>query len=185
MASEKPLAHTLSSDERAALLAQCWMSHDEKWFAVVVAAVGIEAANRLSRAAAHAQGKAEAEQVVRALGLPAVAGLDDYLAVQELLIRLLVPGLLDYHLERIDDRTCRIHITRCFAHEHVTHAGIATQYECGIFARLAGWLQALGLRYAMSPCLEGCPKARGGDCVYTIALPGHGVDVPPCDAGCS
>jgi hypothetical protein len=160
------------------------MSHDAKWFAIVAAALGIEVANRLSRAAAHAQGKSEAEYIVRALGLPAVAGLDDYLAVQDLLIGLLVPELLDYAVERLDDQTCRVHITRCFAHENVTRAGIAAQYECGIFARLAGWLQALGLHYAMSPYRDGCPKARGRECAYTIALRGQAAERPPLDTAC-
>jgi hypothetical protein len=163
-------AHALSPDQREAFLLRCWTSHDAKWFAVTTAALGIESANRLSRAAAHAQGKAEATEILRALGLPVIADLADYLAVQEILFDVLTPGLLEHEIERLDDRRCRIRIRRCVVSEAITQIGVAGRYECSVFARLAGWLQALDQRYVMGSCPEGCPLTRGGDCVFTIAL---------------
>jgi len=43
----------LSSSQREALLVNCWMSHDARWFVAVAREYGMEAANRLNRVAAH------------------------------------------------------------------------------------------------------------------------------------
>jgi hypothetical protein len=135
----------LSPPEREALLVKCWMSHDARWFMAVAREFGMEVANRLNQIAAHEVGKAEAQRLVRALGLGPVASVDDYLLAQELFIGLLGPDLLDYRVTKVGD-------------------------NCGIFARLTGWVDALGLAYETSPPLGKCLKARGRECGYTITL---------------
>ena len=79
----------LSPSEREALLIKCWMSHDARWFAAVAREYGMPAANRLNRTAAHEIGKVEAQRIVRALQLPPVAGVDDYLLTQEVFMAAL------------------------------------------------------------------------------------------------
>ncbi len=165
----------LSPGEREALLIKCWMSHDARWFVAVAQSFGLEAANRLNQVAAHEEGKAEARRIVRALGLPPVTTVDDYLLAQETLIGLLGPELLDYEVARTGADAFEIRVGRCFAHENVTRAGVIDQYECGIFARVTGWLEALGLEYAMTPPLGKCQKATGGECVYAFRLAGTAV----------
>ena len=112
-----------------------------------------------------------------------MAGLDDCLLAQEALIGLLGPELLDYRVRQLDARTYRIEVERCFAYDNVVRAGVADSYECGIFERVAGWLDALGLAYRMNPCLGKCLKAQGRDCAYEIALgasaPGAASPVQP------
>ena len=55
-------------------------------------------------------------------------------------------------------------------YDQVTRAGVAEHYECGIFERVAGWLDGLGLAHELSPPLGKCLKAQGRDCAYTITL---------------
>lgn len=157
--------------QRAALMARCWMAHDANWFAVVEASLGTETANRLSRSAAQAQGRFEAREAMRLFALPAVTTLEEYLTLQQLLLGLLAPGVLRHEIEVVDDETCRMRITRCLVHENVVRAGMAERYACGVMARIAGWLQGVGVRYSLGPCLEGCPLGRGDACVYTITVP--------------
>ncbi len=168
----------LSQAEREALLIRCWMSHDARWFMAVAQAFGPAAANRLNQIAAHEEGKAEARRIVRVLGLPPAAGVEDYLVVQEVLIGLLGPELLDYEVARTREDAFEIRVRRCFAHENVSRAGIADGYECGIFARVTGWLEALGLQYEMSPALGGCLKAAGQECVYAFSVEAAGSSSP-------
>jgi len=165
--SEPKLATPL---QRAALIARCWMAHDANWFAVVESSLGAETANRLSRSAAQAQGRFEALEVTRIFALPAITTLDEYLTAQELLLGLLAPGVLRHEIEVVDDETCRMRVTRCQVHENVVHRGVAGRYACGVAARIAGWLQGLGLRYALGPSADGCPLGRGEACVYTITV---------------
>jgi hypothetical protein len=160
----------LSPEERERLIIKCWMAHDARWFMAVAREFGVEAANRLNRVAAHEEGNAEARRLVRALALPPVATAEDYLAVQEIIIGLLGPELFDYQVVEIDDRTFELRIQRCFAHENVTRAGVADVYECGIPARVTGWLDALGLGYDVTPSPGKCAKAEGRECVYTFGL---------------
>ncbi|MBI4590446.1 MAG: hypothetical protein HY725_16575 [Candidatus Rokubacteria bacterium] len=160
----------LSPPEREALLVKCWMSHDARWFMAVAREFGMEVANRLNQIAAHEVGKAEAQRLARALGLPPPASLDDYLLAQEVFIGLLGPDLLDYRVTKLGDNAFRVDVQRCFAHDNAVRAGIADRLECGIFARITGWLDALGLAYEISPSLGKCLKAEGRECGYTITL---------------
>ena len=160
----------LSPPEREALLIKNWMSHDARWFMAVARGFGLEVANRLNQIAAHEVGKAEAQRLVRALGLPPVASVEDYLLAQEIFISLLGPDLLDYRVTKVGDNAFRVDVQRCFAHDQAVRAGISDNFECGIFARLTGWLDALGLAYETSPPLGKCLKTRGRECGYTITL---------------
>ena len=164
------ILHRLSPSEREALLIKGWMSHDARWFMAVAREYGMEAANRLNRIAARAIGKVDAQRIVRALGLPPVTSADDYLLAQEVMIGLLGPEMLDYRVTKVGDSTFRIDVQRCFAHDNAVRAGIAEQYECGIFERIAGWLEVLGFAYEIDPPLGKCLKAQGRECGYTITL---------------
>ena len=164
------LLRRLSSAEREALLIKCWMSHDARWFMAVAGEYGMEVANRLNQIAAHEVGKVEARRIVRALQLPPVRSVDDYLLAQELFIGLLGPELLDYDVTKTGDNECQVHVRRCFANENVVRAGVADHVECGIFARVSGWVDALGLTWGMTPPLGKCLKVQGQECVYRLAF---------------
>lgn len=159
-----------SPSERESLLIKCWMSHDARWFMAVAKECGMQAANRLNEIAAHEIGKVEAKRIVRALQLPLVTNLDDYLLAQEVFIGLLGPDLLDYSVIKVGDNAFQVHVRRCFAYENTVRADIADHCECGIFARMTGWPEALGLAYETNPSLGKCLRVQGRECIYTIAL---------------
>ncbi|MEW5988557.1 MAG: DUF6125 family protein [Chloroflexota bacterium] len=160
----------LTPAAREALLIKCWMSHDARWFMAVANEYGLAVANRLNQTAAHEIGKVEAYRVMRAVGRPPVESLDDYLLAQELFIGLLGPDLLDYRVVKVSDDTLQIQVQRCFAHENAVRAGIQADYECGVFARVTGWLAAVGLAYELNPSLGKCSKCQGQVCAYTITI---------------
>ena len=160
----------LSPTEREALLIKCWMSHDARWFMAVAREYGLEVTNRLNRSAAHEIGKVEARRIVRALELPPVTSLGDYLLAQEVIISFLGPDLLDYGVTRLGENACRVHVRRCFANENAQRAGVAEHLDCGIFARVTGWIDALGLKYEVSPRLGKCLRAQGRECIYTLSF---------------
>jgi hypothetical protein len=63
-----------------------------------------------------------------------------------------------------------MHLKRCFAYENIVRAGIEKEYECGIFARLQGWIDALGLEHELTPPLGKCMKVLGKECSYKVTL---------------
>ena len=160
----------LSQEEREALLIKCWMSHDARWFMAVAQDFGLEAASRLNQVASHEEGKVEAHRIMRALDIPPSETADDYLLLQETLISLLGPELLEHQVVSAGDDSFQVRIQRCFAHENVARAGVADSYECGIFSRVTGWLEASGLKYQMTPSLGKCQKAQGQECAYSFKL---------------
>lgn len=164
------LLRRLSPAEREALIIKCWMSHDARWFMAVAREYGMEAANRVNQAAAREIGNVEAPRVLRALQLPPVETIDDCLLAQEIVIGLFGPELLGYEVIKVGDNTYQVHVKRCFAEENATRAGVAEQYECGIFARCSGWLEALGIEYEMTPPLGKCVKAQGQECIRTFTF---------------
>jgi len=172
----------LSPPEREAPLIKCWMSHDARWFMAVAMEYGMEAANRLNRVAAHEVGRVEARRIARALQLPAVTTIDDWLLTQEIFLGFLGPDLADYQVTKIGRNAFQVHVQRCFANENAVRAGISDQYECGMFARITGWADALGLGYEISPSLGKCLKVAGGECLYRLTLT-FGADSSHQDGG--
>ena len=168
----------LTPEEREALLVKCWMSHDARWFMAVAQAFGLEAASRLNGIAAREEGKVEARRVLRAAGLGNPATIDDCLLAQQVLASLLTRDLVEYELVTLGDDALQFRVGSCFAHENVTRAGAIDQYDCGIFARVAGWWDAFGLPYELEPPLGRCLKAQGRECAYTFRIAGHA----PADA---
>ncbi len=170
MAKASATMSRFSPEQREALLTKCWKTFDSRWFMAVAMTYGLEAAWRLNQTVTHEVGKVEAVGIARALQLPPVATMDDFLVLQEMYISLLGPDLMDYAIVRTGDDEFRIEIQRCFAHENVTRADVADQYECGIFARVTGWMEALGVQYEMTPSLGKCMKIQGSECAYTFKL---------------
>jgi hypothetical protein len=166
----KDISGRLSSEERERILIKCWMSHDARWFAAAAQAHGMEAANQLNQTAVREEGKVEARRIARALELPPVDNVDDYLVLQEIMIGLLGPDLLDYEVERKKDDSFELRVQRCFAFDQVTRAGVASMYDCGILPRLQGWLDFTELGCEMSPEVGKCLKAQGTECAYSITL---------------
>jgi hypothetical protein len=160
----------IPASERERLLVKCWMTHDARWYNAVAREFGMQAANRLNQAAVRGAAKVEAQRVGRALGIAPPKDAAGCLAAQQAMIGLLGPELLDYDAVVEDRDTCRVHVKRCFAHENVEKAGIAAQYDCGIFARIEGWLEGMGFEPEVDPPLKGCLKAQGKDCVHTVRL---------------
>jgi hypothetical protein len=146
------------------------MSHDARWFMAVAGEYGMEAANRLNRVAAHEVGKAEARRIARALELPAARTVDDWLLTQEIFLALLGPDLAQYQLTEVGSNAFEVHLQRCFAYENAVRASISDSYECGMLARITGWIDAQGLAYEMSPPLGRCLKAAGEECLYRLTL---------------
>ena len=164
------LLRQLAPSEREILLIKCWMSHDARWFMAVAKEFGLQAANRVNQTAAHEAGKVEAGRIIRALRLPPATTLDECLQAQEIFIGLLGPDLLDYRVSKVSDTAYETCVRRCFAHDNAERAGIADKLECGVFARVTGWIEALGVAYQINPSLGKCLKAQGRECIYTISL---------------
>ena len=163
----------LSFDTQKDLLVKGWMSHDARSFMAVAEHFGIDAANRLNQIVARELGRVEMKRFMKALTLSPPKDVDEYLAFQEAAISLYGPDLIEYQIKILDSLTCEVRLKRCFAYENILRAGIKDQYECGIFARLQGWIDAQGLGHELTPPLGKCMMVLGKQCSYKITLRFH------------
>jgi hypothetical protein len=161
---------SLSFDAQKDLLIKDWMSHDARWFMAVVEHFGIEHANRLNQKVARELGRVEMRRFMKALDLSPSRNMEDYLNLKKAGLSMFGPDLVDYEIKILDHQTYEMHLTRCFAHENIVKAGIKDQYECGIFSRLQGWIDAQGLEHELAPALGKCMKVLGKECCYAVKL---------------
>jgi hypothetical protein len=161
---------SLSFEMEKDLLVKGWMSHDARWFMAVAEHFGIESANRLNQIVARELGRVEMKRLMKALALRPPKDIDEYLKLKKAAISLYGPDLIEYGIEIVDKQSYKMYLRRCFAYENIAKAGIKDQYECGIFARLQGWMDAQGLEHKLTPPLGKCMKVLGKECCYTVEL---------------
>ncbi|MGH7893948.1 MAG: DUF6125 family protein [Candidatus Binatia bacterium] len=161
----------LTSEERETLLRRCWYGHDACWFRSVAEKLGLEAANDLNRRALRLQGRREARELVRTLGLPGARGLGDVLAFFDVAAHLLAPvPLMEFWLEVVDECTYDVRLERCFVHESIVRAGLADAYVCAVFDRIYGWHEGLNLPLTEEPEGLPCARAAGRECQRRLCL---------------
>ena len=160
----------LSLEAQKELLVKGWMSHDARWFMAVAEHFGIEAANRLNQLVCRDLGRVEMKRLMKSLALSPPKDIDEYIDLKKAAISLYGPDLIEYRIKIIDTQSYEMTLTKCFAYENIVRAGIKDQYECGIFARLQGWIDALGLGHQLTPDLGKCMKVLGKECCYKINL---------------
>ena len=161
---------SLSFDAQKDLLIKDWMSHDARWYMAVVEHFGIEHANRLNQKVARELGRVEMKRFMKALNLTRSRNMEEYLNLKKAALSMFGPDLVDYEMKTLDRQSYEMHLTRCFAHENIVRAGIKDQYECGIFSRLQGWIDAQGLEHELTPPLGKCMKVLGKECCYAVKL---------------
>jgi hypothetical protein len=160
----------LSPETEKDLLIKGWMSHDARWYMAVAEHFGIEAANRLNQMVTRELGRVEMKRLVKALDLSTPKDMEEYVKLVNTAISLYGPDLIEYEIKVVDSQSYEMHLKRCFAHENIVKAGIKDEYECGIFSRLQGWIDALGLEHDLTPALGKCIKVSGKECRYRITV---------------
>jgi hypothetical protein len=164
------MLNNLSAGMEKDLLIKGWMSHDARWYMAVAEHFGIEAANRLNQMVTRDLGRVEMKRLVKALNLSPSKNMDEYLNLKKAALSMFGRDLVDYEIKILDHQSYEMHLQRCFAHENIVRAGIKDEYECGIFSRLQGWIDAQGLEHDLTPPLGKCMKVLGKECRYKVTL---------------
>lgn len=155
---------TLEKKELKELLVKCWMTHDGLWFYHCLQECGVEKTTKINQAAARAIDAVEVKRIARVLGIEKIETF-------EALIELIHDGLdvvradfMDFTFEVTAKKVPHITADRCFAYEGIKKMGAIEGYDCGIYARMAGWLAGLGIQYEIDPPLTGCLMHAKGQC---------------------
>jgi len=167
------MPNSLSFEMEKDLLIKGWMSHDARWFMAVAKHFGMDAANRLNQSVCRELGRVEMKRLIKSLALLPPKDMTEYLNLKKAAISLYGPNLIEYEIKILDHQSYEMHMKRCFAYENIVRAGIEDRCECGIFARLQGWIDAQGLDHELTPSLGKCMMVLGKECRYRITLHFH------------
>jgi ketosteroid isomerase-like protein len=159
------------------LVQKSWLTHDAMWLRAAIAEVGIEQANRLNLRAVRDAAAVEAKRVLGTMGLERVETVEQLDAFLRRARTLLVGDVLDGEWTVEPPGVLRMRVGRCFAEAGVSRLGLLDRYECGIYERVRGWLDGLGLAHTVSPDTRACTKGGEAHCarVMHFELPGGGA----------
>ena len=155
---------SLGKKQLKELIVKCWMSHDGLWFYHSLQESGIEKTSRINQAAARSIGAVEAKRIVRALDIEKVDTFEKLKEVIDDGFDVVRGGFMDFDFDCSTKNVMHITANRCFAYEGIKKMGAIDGYDCGIFARVAGWFDGLEIKYEVSPQIEGCMMHAEGKC---------------------
>ena len=157
---------SLEKQELKELLNKCWMTHDAMWFSHCLEECGIEKTNRINRAAAKSVGMIEVKRIKKALGIGEIQSFEDLkkiaIGAYEIVkgdFMHITPSFSSDNILHWEWET-----KQCFAHDGIKKLGVIDQYQCGIFERIGGWFDGLGIKYSITPQVEGCMLHSNGKC---------------------
>jgi hypothetical protein len=161
---------TLQKNELKEILIKNWMTHDAMWFYHCLQECGIERTNNINKAAVRAMGTIEIRRIQKAVGIQNVATFEDVKSLLEAAWDIVKGDFMKSSLSLPAKNILRGDFEKCFAYEGIRQIGAIEQYECGIFERIYGWFDGLGMKYSVSPQVKGCMMHTDGKCFREITF---------------
>jgi hypothetical protein len=146
------------------------MTHDGAWFYHCVRELGIEAANRLNKAAIRTLAEVELPRITKALGIRIKRPVD-FESLKQIIDGMfsLVKGdFMDFEYDFPTKNTMVWRMQRCFAHEGMKRIGVSDHYQCGLVYRVGAWVEILGIEYEIDPPMNGCMMHEKGHCAASF-----------------
>lgn len=151
------LLDKLDKHELKELLVKNWMTHDGAWFYNVVKEFGIEAANKLNKGAIKNLSTLEMRRIQKALGIEneKITSFEQLKEFIDNSFSILKGDFMKFKYSFPENNVLHFEMDKCFAFEGMKMFGIKN-YECGVVFRVCCWLDALGVRYELSPKIKEC-----------------------------
>ena len=163
----------LKGNELKEVLIKNWMTHDAMWFYHCFQECGIEKTNKINKAAARAIGIIEIRRIRKAVGIDKVETFADFKLLIEAAWDIVKGDFMKANFSLPSKNVLRGDFESCFAYEGIKRIGAIEQYQCGIFERIYGWFDGLGIEYSVSPQVEGCMMHSNGKCFRDFTFNFH------------
>jgi hypothetical protein len=161
------LIEKLDKKEIKEFFSKNWMTHDAMWFAGVMLEFGAEKANQINKGAVKAMAGIEIKRIMKLMGKPKDAVITTFEELKEIIdstYKLIQPEFMKLYYGFPEKNIFRGGFHECFAHDGVSQTGLIDVYQCGIVMRVQGWFEGLGVRYEMTPAINGCLMHQNGKC---------------------
>ena len=161
---------TLEKNELKEVLIKNWMTHDAMWFYHCLQECGIEKTNKINKAAVRAMGIIEIRRIQKAVGIEKVTTFEDFESLLEAAWDIVKGDFMKSSFSLPAKDVVRADFEKCFAYEGIKQIGAIEKYQCGIFERIYGWFDGMGMKYSVSPQVEGCMMHTDGKCFREITF---------------
>jgi hypothetical protein len=161
---------SLKKRELQEILVKNWMTHDAMWFYHCLQEVGIERTNKINRAAVRAMGMIEIRRIQKALGMGKVETFEDLKLLLGATWDIVKGDFMKSSYGFPSENVLHGEMENCFAYDGIKQMGVIEQYQCGIFERIYAWFDGLGIKYSVSPQVEGCMMHTDGKCFRDIGF---------------
>ncbi len=163
----------LSDKEIKELLIKCWMTHDGMWFLHCLRKTGIEKTNKINKAASHGLGLIEVKRFKKVFGIEEIKSFNELKDFVDKVFEIVKAEFMKFSYDFSEHNVFRFEMLQCFAHDGIKRIGVIDQYICGIYDRIEGWFEGLGLKFSVSPQIIGCLMHEGQKCIrnYTFNFP--------------
>jgi len=145
-----------------------WMTHDALWYGEVAGKLGMPEASPINLRVCRKLGQIEFKRLMKMLEATVPVDMQAYQKLFEIGKQVFVPDFMALDIDYPAEKVQRFCVRECFAHRGMEKAGLLKDYECGIFERIVGWLDAMKLTYTVEPDLFRCLKFKGQECEVTI-----------------
>lgn len=161
---------SLSQEQINKLLMKNWMTHDALWYLEAAANFGMEAASPMNLRCCRRLGSIECNRLLKEIDQPKPTDLNQYKELFNTIQEVFVPDFMEMEISYKEPNLHNIEVKKCFAYEGMMKVGLIDQYHCGIFERILGWFDALGIECKGSPAGEKCWMREKGKCWVKLEL---------------
>jgi hypothetical protein len=161
-------AFTINRGQLKDILLRNWLTHDALWYGEVAAKFGMAEASPMNLRVCRKLGRIEFKRLMSVVEAPLPKNFEAYRKLFELGREVFVPEFITMQIDYPGDSSQVFRVSECFAHLGMKRLGLLSEYECGIFERIEGWFDAMGLRYTRTPGLSRCLKYKQEECRVTV-----------------
>ncbi|MBN1881012.1 MAG: hypothetical protein JW885_02460 [Deltaproteobacteria bacterium] len=148
------------------LIIKNWMTHDAMWFFHSMNEIGIETTNKINRQAVRSMSVIEIKRLKKLYGVSSIETFEEFADFFPRAFETILGEFME--LEYSFPEHNRLHgewkQNRCFAYQGIKNIGVIDQYKCGIFQRIEGWFEGLGIKYTVEPKVTTCIMHTNGRC---------------------
>ena len=155
---------SLDKKEIKELLNKSWMTHDGMWFYHCLQECGIEVTNKINKAAVRSMAMVEGKRLKKVLGIEKIEDFEELKYFIEGAYGIVKADFINFVYSFPSENTAHVEMQECFAYDGIKKMGVIDQYQCGIFSRMEGWFDGLGIKYSVTPQVEGCMMHTDGEC---------------------
>lgn len=148
------------------LIIKNWMTHDAMWFFHSMNEIGIETTNKINRQAVRSMAVIEMKRLKKLLGVSSIETFEELTDFFPRAFETIRGDFmeLDYSFPEHNQLHGEWKQNKCFAYQGIKNIGVIDQYECGIFERIEGWFEGLGITYTVEPKVTTCIMHTKGRC---------------------